>query len=161
MTFEDALTMLRRGQYDGLGIVIDRRFRIVGYDADSCISTGTISETAREHSATLSTYTEESLSGTGIHCLAYGTLPPKGRKSTGFEMYCDRRFFVVTGRQVAGTPKRIERRQGEIEAVHAAIFGSGPAREDASSAPKSVTQFPPNTQVESYLIQDEPEREGS
>ena len=81
MTFESARSMLRRGDYDGIGIVIDRRLGIVGYDADACISNGTISATAREHIAALNTYTEESLSGTGIHCLAYGTLPPKGRKS--------------------------------------------------------------------------------
>src|ERR1022692_2944118 len=62
-------------------------------------------------------------------------------------MYCDKRFFVVTGRNVAGTPRRSERRQAEIEAVHAAVFGSGPARRGASSTPKSVTQFAPNTQV--------------
>jgi predicted transcriptional regulator len=147
MTFEGALTMLHRGDYDGIGIVIDRRFGIVGYDADSCIANGTISETAREHIATLSTYTEESFSGTGIHCLAYGTLPHIGRKSEGFEMYCDKRFFVVTGRHVAGTPKRIKRRQAEIEAVHAAIFGSGPVRKHATAVRKSVTQFAPNTQV--------------
>ena len=104
MTFETALTMLRRGEFDGLGIVIDERFGIVGYDADSCIVNGTISVAAREHIATLNSYTEESFSGTGLHCLAYGTLPPEGRKSDGFEMYCDQRFFVVTGRHLSGTP---------------------------------------------------------
>jgi primase-polymerase (primpol)-like protein len=36
------------------------------------------------------------------------TLPPIGRKSEGLEMYCDKRFFVVTGRHVAGTPKGIK-----------------------------------------------------
>ena len=147
MTFEGARTMLRRGDYDGIGIVIDRRFGIVGYDADECIADGAISATAREHIAILNTYSEQSFSGTGIHCLAYGTLPPEGRKREGFEMYCHKRFFVVTGLHLAGTPKGIKRRQAEIEAVHAAIFGTGPARKHATSARKSVTQFAPNTQV--------------
>src|SRR5215470_19213663 len=34
MMFEAALRMIRRGEYDGLGFVIDRRSGIVGYDAD-------------------------------------------------------------------------------------------------------------------------------
>jgi putative DNA primase/helicase len=147
MTFEDAYTMLCRGKYDGLGVVLDRQFGIVGYDADSCISNGTISGTARQHIATLNSYTEESLSGTGVHCLAYGTLPPQGRKSNGFEMYSDRRFFVVTGRHVPGTPNLIEHRPAEIEAVHRAIFGAESARKLAVVASQSVTQFFPNTRV--------------
>jgi putative DNA primase/helicase len=163
MTFRAAVTMLRRGDYDGLGIVIDRRFGIVGYDADSCIANGTISETAREHIATLNTYTEESLSGAGIHCLAYGTLPALGRKSDGFEMYCDRRFFVVTGRHLPSTPSRIEHRQAEIGVVHTALFGREPARKRVTVASESVTQFLPNTRVRggiedfgtSVLISDE------
>jgi len=146
MTFDTAWTMLRRGGYDGLGIVLDRRLGIVGYDADSCISNGAISEAARQHIGILNTYTEESLSGTGIHCLAYGTLPAKGRRSDGFEMYSDRRFFVVTGRHVSGTPSRIEHRQAEIDAVHAAIFGTTSARKILGVPPKSVTQFRGNTQ---------------
>jgi putative DNA primase/helicase len=71
MTFEAAETMRRRGTYDGLGIVIDHRFGIVGYDADSCISDGAISSIAREHIAALNTDTEVSLSGAGLHCLAF------------------------------------------------------------------------------------------
>ena len=109
MTFQAAYTMLARGRFDGLGIVIDSRFGIVGYDADSCISNGTISVTAREHIATLNSYTEESFSGTGLHCLAYGALRPKGRKSDRFEMYCDRRFFVVTGATYRARQREIAR----------------------------------------------------
>jgi len=91
------------------------------------------------------------VSGTGIHVLVRGELPPGRRMRDGFEMYSDRRFFVVTGRHVAGTPKRIERRQAETEAVHAAIFGSGLARKHETSVPKSVTQFAPITQVRGVL----------
>jgi len=47
------------------------------------------------------------------------------RQSDGVvtEMYSDRRFFVVTGDHVAGTPTRIEHRQQELAEVHADIFG--------------------------------------
>jgi len=147
MTFDAALLMMGRGGYDGIGIVLDRSFGLVGYDADACINDGIISDTARNHIAVLNSYTETSVSGTGIHVLVRGELPPGRRMRDGFEMYSDRRFFVVTGRHVAGTPKRIERRQAETEAVHAAIFGSGLARKHETSVPKSVTQFAPITQV--------------
>jgi primase-polymerase (primpol)-like protein len=134
-----AYTMLGRSEYDGLGIVIDGRSGIVGYDADSCISDGAISPQAFEHIKILDTYTEESFSGAGIHCVAYGALPPQGRKRGRFEMYGDKRFFVVTGRHLRGTSNRIEHRQSEINVVHAAIFGEQRVRQ-------SVTQFRANTQ---------------
>ena len=155
MTFDDAYTMLRRGCYDGLGIVLDQRFGIVGYDADSCISHGKISETALRHITTLNSYAEESYSGTGCHCLAYGTLPPYGRKGEGLEMYCHLRFFVITGRHIPGTPSRIEHRQAEIELVHSDIFGREPTGRPVSREPQSVTQFRPITQV--CVIEEEKE----
>jgi putative DNA primase/helicase len=147
MTFEAACEMLRSGSYDGIGIVIDRSFGIVGYDADSCVSDGVISDRARDHVAVLNTYSEISVSGTGLHCLAYGALPPAGRKKDGFEMYCDKRFFVVTGRHLPGTPHQIEQRQIELAAVHEDLFGSEPVREPTKDSLESVTQFPPITQL--------------
>jgi putative DNA primase/helicase len=145
MTFEAACEMLRCGSYNGIGIVIDRSFGIVGYDADSCISDGAVTEKAREHLAVLNTYSEISLSGAGLHCLAYGRLPPTGRRRDGFEMYCDKRFLVVTGLHLAGTPKQIERRQAEVEAVHEDIFGA--TCEWIDDSQPSVTQLGPITQV--------------
>jgi len=84
MTFYDALLMKGCGGYDGIGIVLDRSFGLVGYDADACIKGGAISESARKHIAVLSSYTETSSSGTGIHVLVRGELPPgrpKARRS--------------------------------------------------------------------------------
>jgi putative DNA primase/helicase len=83
MTFDAALQMIRRGGYDGIGIVLDRSFGLVGYDADVCINGGTISETARKHIAARNSYTEISLSGSGLHVLARGELPPGRRKRDG------------------------------------------------------------------------------
>jgi len=147
MPFETALQMMRRGGYDGVGIALDKRFGLVGYDADSCIVDGALSEEARQHVATLNSYTEVSLSGTGIHVLARGDLPREGRKRNGFEMYCHGRFFVVTGRHVRGTPNRIEHRQPQIDTVHAAIFGQRYPERASIRSPRNVTQFAPITQV--------------
>ena len=51
--------------------------------------TALLLETARNHFATLNTYTETSFSGTGVHCLAYGSLPPDGRKRDGDDGHSD------------------------------------------------------------------------
>jgi hypothetical protein len=147
MTFEAAIRMMCRGGYDGIGIVLDERFGLVGYDADSCVVDGVISETVKRHVAMLDSYTEMSFSGTGIHVLARGQLPTSGRRNNGFEMYSNRRFFVVTGRHLAETPTRIEHRQQEIDRVHASIFGPALSGRAAVGRSKSVTQFPPITQV--------------
>jgi hypothetical protein len=147
MTFEAAIRMMCRGGYDGIGIVLDERFGLVGYDADSCVVDGIVAESVRRDVAMFDSYTEISFSGTGIHVLARGQLPTSGRKSDRFEMYSNRRFFVVTGRHLAGTPTRIEHRQQEIDRVHASIFGPALSARAAVGRSKSVTQFQPITQV--------------
>jgi hypothetical protein len=54
-------------------------------------------------------YSEVSLSGTGIHIIARGSVPA-GRKVDGVEIYSSRRCFVMTGQHLDGTPLTIEDR---------------------------------------------------
>lgn len=56
----------------------------------------------------LHTYTEISPSGTGLHCICAGELPPEGRKNnkTKIEMYSEGRFFTLTG-NVYANPRTV------------------------------------------------------
>lgn len=65
----------------------------------------------------LHTYTEYSPSGTGLHCICIGELPPKDRKHGKFEMYSDGRFFTMTGK-VYANPRTISDCTESIKPYH-------------------------------------------
>lgn len=83
----------------------------------------------------LNSYTEVSVSGTGIHILMWGKNPneemnknglPKGMKianpdGTEYEMYDNGRYFVVTGKVLKGCPE-IENRQEQINVLYEKVF---------------------------------------
>jgi putative DNA primase/helicase len=64
----------------------------------------------------LDSYTEESLSG-GWHVIVRASLNGGGRHPRGFGVFDSRRYFVMTGEHVNGTPTTIEERQAELDAV--------------------------------------------
>src|SRR5699024_6963240 len=62
-------------------------------DADNIVS---------EFVESLESYAEVSPSGTGIHVIVKGTLPPHGRRRGNVEIYTTGRFFTMTGRKIGG-----------------------------------------------------------
>ncbi len=122
--FAVARAAFEDGKCDGVGFVLGDG--VVGVDLDKCRDpeTGTIDPSALGIIKRLNSYTEVSPSGRGVHCLARGTLPPGRRRKGTVEMYCDGRYFTVTGAHLADTPTSIESRTTELTAVHADLFGS-------------------------------------
>jgi len=134
--FETALAVVARGGADGIGFVLGAG--IVGIDLDKCVDpiTGTLETWAREIVETVSSYTESSPSGRGIHLLAIGSLPPRGRKKGPVEMYESARFFTMTGNRVPGTPATIEDRTDALQRVHEKVFGVRGAKASSKSTHK-------------------------
>lgn len=95
---------------------------IVAFDLDHCIQDGVIEPWAQEIIDELNSYTEISPSGEGIRILAFGSLPPGGRKRGQTETYDSRRFVTITGQHIAGTPTDLQERQEQIDQLHARIF---------------------------------------
>ena len=62
----------------------------------------------------LNTYAEVSPSGCGVKLWLRGAVPGGGRRSGQVELYSNRRFFTLTGQQLAGTPTTINDRPGEL-----------------------------------------------
>jgi hypothetical protein len=142
-SLDEALSAHRDGA-DGIGIGFvlgedDCGVHFSGIDLDDCIDdSGELSEMAQEIVATMDSYTEISPSGTGVKIFCIGKLPV-GRKTKNaartVEIYSSGRYFTVTGRQVYGTPKRVEARQEQLEAVWAKYIGS----EQVTPGPKPST----------------------
>lgn len=77
----------------------------------------------------LGSYTEISISGTGIHIIGKGTLPEGGRRKDKVEMYSEGRFFVMTGKQL-GPYKEIRESQEAITYLHSQYIGGGKVTTD-------------------------------
>lgn len=130
-TFQQACALARSESSDGIGFVFTHDDPFVGVDLDDCrnLETGKIDSWAVAIIEQLKSYTEISLSGTGVHILVKGSLPPAGRKKGDIEMYDSGRYFVVTGRHVGLTgdlhfslPLTIEDRSAELLALHEQVF---------------------------------------
>lgn len=111
VTFDEAMKALEAYSLDGLGFFFGDGY--VGVDVDHIgadldrLEAGDITDnTAYEFMSTCKSYTEKSMSGTGIHIIIKGELPGSRRRKANVEMYQDGRFFAMTGDEI-GTVHRI------------------------------------------------------
>jgi hypothetical protein len=125
----------------GLGFVFAAEDPFCGIDLDHCRdpATGSIATWAQAHVDALASYVEVTPSGTGLHVIVEGTLPPHGRKKGKVEAYNYARFFTMTGWHLPETPRTIEPRQEALTAFHEAVFGAAQARDTAPGTPPSPT----------------------
>lgn len=125
-TFDAAVEALARcSDYRGIGFALGGGF--VGADLDHCIvPDGTIAAWAVPIIRTLDSYTEVSVSGTGIHVIARGSLPEGRRRKGGLEVYDWGRYFTVSGRHVERTRKTVEERSRELALVHSRYLRDDP-----------------------------------
>ena len=123
-TLAEARKAAREGNYNGIGFVFTDEDPFCGVDLDNCLApdTGEVEPWAMEIVEDLSSYTEISPSGTGLHVLVRATLPEGGNRKGRVEMYDRSRFFTITGRRLSGTSHLVEDRQEQIEALHAHFF---------------------------------------
>ncbi len=111
-TFATAAKFYTESNADGIGFVFSRQDSYIGIDIDKCVTYAAddaekvnpiINNFAKEIIDTLDSYTEFSVSGTGIHIIIKGSLPQSvvgtGRKSAkyGLEIYQHGRYFTMTG----------------------------------------------------------------
>jgi primase-polymerase (primpol)-like protein len=122
--FRAAVAAYADGKADGVGVVLGGG--VVGVDLDSCRdpATGTITPEAQGIIDALNSNTEISPSGTGVHILLRGTLPPTGRRKGKVEMYSTGRYFTVSSQHVEGTPTKIEARDVELSTLHGRLFAA-------------------------------------
>lgn len=109
----------------GVGFAFSKEDPFTGVDLDHCRTpqTGEIEPWAMEIIRGLDSYTEVSLSGTGVHILIRAKVQGGGRRAGRIEAYSQHRFFVMTGQHLDGTPKTIEHRQEQFDSVFAGKFG--------------------------------------
>jgi putative DNA primase/helicase len=95
-TFEEAIEAYEDGDCSGVGFVFCSGDPYTGIDLDDCVhENGEIAIWALEIVRYLDSYTELSVSGSGLHIIVRGDLP--NRRKDGVEAYSSKRFFTVTG----------------------------------------------------------------
>jgi hypothetical protein len=127
--YSEAVKACKVHGYGGVGFVFTAEDDLCGVDLDGCLDpkAGEIERWAQEIIDELDSYTEISPSGTGVHILLRGTLPPGRNRKGHFEAYDRGRYFTVTVRHLAGTRETIEARQEQLERVVRRVFGSSAA----------------------------------
>jgi putative DNA primase/helicase len=120
--FAETLAAFEAGHGDGIGLVFVRGDGLAGADLDHCRVASAFTVEALAIVRRLDSYTEVSPSGTGVHVLMRGTLPPGRRRWRWIELYDGARFFTVTSRHVAGTPRTLEERTEQLAALHRQLF---------------------------------------
>ena len=95
-TFQEALEAYENGEYAGLGFVFSSADPYTGIDVDDCVNEdGEIALWAMEIVRYFDSYTELSVTGTGLHIIVRGEVP--NRRKGDVEVYSSKRFFAVTG----------------------------------------------------------------
>src|ERR1039457_3367585 len=135
LTFEEASKQAGRPGYSGIGIVLSEAMGITGIDFDHCLVNGELKPQIEQWVLDLNTYTELSFSGDGLHALAFGRIPWNAHRVAKVEMYDRKRYFVVSGRQVTGTPDEVMHAQAAIDAIHGQVFGNEPVETVDTTTP--------------------------
>lgn len=102
-TFPTVLKFYNDRDYDGIGFMFSKDDPFIGIDIDHCVEDGVLSPFAEEIVQAISSYTEYSPSGEGVHIITKGKIPLRGqgtgRKNPelGLEVYRHGRYFTFTG----------------------------------------------------------------
>ncbi len=136
-TLIEAREVVREKDYDGIGFVFTATDSFCGIDLDACLNpqTGEVEPWALELVEELSSYTEISPSGTGLHIIVRAKLPEGGNRKGRIELYDRGRFFTITGQRLPGTSHLIEERQTQIESLHARLFPAHEPRPPDETVP--------------------------
>ncbi len=126
-SFEDVRAAYRRGGFDGIGYVFSPEDAFTGIDLDGCRDpvSGDVEPWARVIIDRFATYCEISPSGTGVHLIVEGWLPPGGRRRGGIECYDRARYFTITAQGLNDVPVgEVKSRGDELVAWHGEVFSA-------------------------------------
>jgi hypothetical protein len=122
-SFDQAVAALvaSNGRFAGIGYVFAEDDPFTGIDLDSVIdpNTSEIAAWALAVVERFASYTEISISKSGLHIIVEGVWGNSWKKRDGFEVYDRERFFTVSGVLFTDAPTVIAARQDELDQLHA------------------------------------------
>lgn len=125
-TFEVAYEAIEKFKLDGLGFYFKAPY--FGIDIDgvktdierylSGVEEEQENNIVAEFVEMMGSYSEISVSGTGIHIIAKGELPTGARRKGNVEMYDSGRFFVMTGNRIGSYSQIVDDDYGRVNYLH-------------------------------------------
>ena len=149
--FEAAFETYEKGGVSGVGFVFSPSHGVVGVDLDHCIEGGELHPAARRIVERFDSYTEISVSGSGLHILVRGSLPWPGKRLDPVEVYREGRYFTVTGKIYQGRGE-LKERQAVLDSFIRRLWPpedvEGPGAErDRRSRDRSVRNDPDDDEL--------------
>lgn len=142
-TFAEARATCDRLGAGGIGFVFSDFDPYFGIDLDKCHDpeTGIIEPWAQEIIDRFLPYAyiEISISGTGVHIIGRGALPPGGNRKGLIETYDHNRFFTMSGNVLHGRDDLIDC-QATLNTWHAEVF---PAKAPHTPRPQPTVEHRP------------------
>jgi len=122
-TFEEARAYAAKR---GIGVGFMLAPPLFGFDLDGCITDGEVSPLATSALGEIHTYTELSVSGTGLKGIGYGKKPGARCRRKGLELkiYDHARLFALTGHRLPDAPLAINDCQEGLDFIYGAAFGA-------------------------------------
>lgn len=133
-SYEEAC--LARGSsdyFDGIGFVLGDGWAGVDFD-DVVLADGQTKPWAEDLILGMNSYAEVSPSKDGVKVFCKGSFPDTGKNvkvdGSGVEVYCDGRYFTVTGNHYGGTPLTVNDAQDALGDLRYRFFDDGLAAID-------------------------------
>lgn len=144
VTLEQARKAYDQGGWSGVGFAFLPGDGFVGIDIDHGVdaATGQPTERTRQIIDTCQSFTETSVSGTGVHIYGRGKTRTNKSNDIGLELFCERQFFIVTGNAWPGAPAELRDLDTKLlDRLHATIDQAKGKRHA-----KTVPVSPPSAQ---------------
>jgi hypothetical protein len=157
--YKTACNLFRKNpaEWGGIGYGFNKEYGFTGVDLDNCIDPATdeIEPWAVEICEKLHSYTEQSLSGNGLHIVVRWTMPARSDNKEGIhvnpvEIYSGKHFFAMTGLSLSDYPD--EPRDADLTSFAQALENGDYRKFDK----KKLTQEPPLPQQEKTAPASEP-----
>jgi len=133
-TLQDAVAACEKYHFDGVGFEFAHGY--FGVDLDHCLDNVDFCD---EFVETLGSYAEISKSGSGLHIICKGKLPPGARRKNGVEMYSEGRYFIFTGNVYRQQYTAIADCTETIKILHSKYLPSETPRTDVQTVSSGAT----------------------
>lgn len=153
VSFEQALqAFTRKPAYAGIGFAFLPGDGLIGVDIDGALDpeTGEISQLCRDVMAMCPSFTEVSVSGTGIHVILAGEVEGFKDDAIGLEVYCGRQFFTCSGHRLGealevepADPEALQTMREWVEQSKAEQQAAKDAKRAAAAPPATPRPAPP------------------
>lgn len=153
-SFEETLAAYYAGMGDGIGFMFTLEDSFCGIDFDDRRDgkSGEIEPWVVEIVQDMSSYTELSPSGEGLHIIVEAVLPKGGKKNSIIEIYSEGRYFTITGNHIMCTSETIEPRQEQLDILFSRYFESdSSANADSLPLESAVIRLPARPEVDTDI----------